>query len=224
MVIEGIVRLDQSAPEGPFGEMFGYMGPFKEENYVIEITSITHRQDPWLMNAFTGMQRGMVTAPMDALYAVSLSKSIPGFVEYTNFQDMMGVIVVSINKSEAGEGMKAGMAIARRNPIAKVVIVVDSDINILDKSQVLFAVGSRWQPFPASEVIEDTWGLQTDPSQPKPGRTSKIVIDATRQFAAEGGREVFPETNRALLEEGAPGVMAKVEQQLGDILNKWREV
>jgi len=224
MVIEGIVRLDQSAPEGPFGEMFGYLGPYKEENYVIEITSITHRRDPWIMNAFTGMQRGMVTAPMDALYAVSLSKSIPGFVEYTNFQDMMGVIVVSINKSEAGEGMKAGMAIARRNPIAKVVIVVDSDINILDKSQVLFAVGSRWQPYPASAVIEDTWGLQTDPSQPIPGRTSKMVIDATRQLAAEGGREVFPETNRALLESGAPGVMAKVEQQLGDILNNWREV
>ncbi len=224
MVIEGVVKLDQTAPEGPFGEMFGYMGPFKEKNYVIEITSITHRRDPWLMNAFTGMQRGMVTAPMDALYAVSLSKSIPGFVEYTNFQDMMGVIVVSIDKTQAGQSMKAGMAIARRNPIAKVVIVVDSDINILDKAQVLFAVGSRWQPYPASAVIEDTWGLQTDPSQPKPGRTSKIVVDATRQFAEEGGREVFPKTNRQLLVDGAPDVMDKVDQQLGELLNDWKQV
>ncbi len=224
MVIEGIVRLDQSAPEGPFGEMFGYMGPYKEENYVIDIISITHRKDPWIMNAFTGMQRGMVTAPSDALYSISLAKSIPGFVEYTNFQDMMGVVVISVDKTEAGQGMNAGMAVAKRNPIAKVVIVVDSDINILDKAQVLFAVGSRWQPYPASSIIEDTWGLMTDPSQAKSGRTSKIVIDATRQFAAEGGREKFPETNRALLKKGAPNSMAEVEAQLGDLLNNWEIV
>ena len=224
MIIEGLVRLDQSAPEGPFGEMFGYLGPYKEKNYVIEITSITHRKNPWIMNAFTGMQRGMVTAPMDALYSISLAKSIPGFIEYTNFHDMMGVIVVSIEKTEAGQGLNAGMAVARRNPIAKVVIVVDSDINILDKSQVLFAMGSRWQPYPASAVIEDTWGLQTDPSQVEPNRTSKIVIDATRQLAAEGGRAEFPKTNRALLEQGAPGVMDQVDQQLGQLLDNWREV
>jgi len=223
MVIEGVVPLDQSDYEGPFGEMYGYLGPRKEKNYVVDITAITHRKDPWLMNAFTGMQRGMVTAPMDALYSVSLSRSIPGFVEYTNFHDMMGVIVISVDKTEAGQGMNAGMAVARRNPIAKVVIVVDSDINVLDKNQVLFAVGSRWQPHPASQIIEDTWGLGTDPSQAKPGRTSKIVIDATRQFAEEGGREKFPETNRALLEQGAPESMAEVEALLGEALRNWKE-
>ena len=155
---------------------------------------------------------------------ISLRRSIPGFVEYTNFHDMMGVIVVSVDKTKAGQGMDAGMGVARRNPIAKVVIVVDSDINILDKSQVLFAVGSRWQPFPASAVIEDTWGLKTDPSQPKPGRTSKMVIDAARQFAEEGGRETFPETNRELLEQGAPDSMPGVEQQFGNLLKNWEPV
>ena len=48
----------------------------------------------------------------------------------------------------------------------------------------------------------------TDPSQVKYARTSKIVIDATRQLPGEGGKEVFPETNRNLLIEGAPGFLS----------------
>ena len=70
MVIEGEVPLDEASmrPEGPFGEMFGYLGPRKETNFIINVTRVTHRKNPWLMNAFTGMQRGMFTAPMDALY------------------------------------------------------------------------------------------------------------------------------------------------------------
>jgi len=78
-VIEGEVPLDESTyePEGPFGEMFGYLGPIKENNFVMHVKKITHRKDPWIMNAMTGMQRGMLTAPMDAMYSVLLKKMVP---------------------------------------------------------------------------------------------------------------------------------------------------
>ena len=113
---------------------------------------------------------------------------------------------------------------AQRNPIAKVVVVVDKDVNILDRREVIFAIGSRWQPYPASKIIEDAFGLQTDPSQVKYARTSKIVIDATRQLPAEGGREVFPETNRALLEQGAPGIFEHVDKLYGEALRSWKRI
>lgn len=224
-VIEGEVQLNGPFEnEGPFGEMFGYLGPVKENNYVMTVNTVTHRRDPWFCNAMTGMQRASVTAPADAMYSVLLGRQIPNFVAYTNPQDTMGFVVMSIDKKAAGEGLAAGLKVAERNPIAKVVVVVDKDVNILDRREVIFAIGSRWQPHPASKILEDVFGLQTDPSQVKFARTSKIVIDATRQLAAEGGREPFPETNRALLEKGAPGIFEHVDKLYGEALRSWKRV
>jgi 4-hydroxy-3-polyprenylbenzoate decarboxylase len=222
MVIEGEVPLqDEGMPEGPFGEMFGYLGPYKSTNFYVNVTAVTHRRDPWVVNMYTGMQRGMVTAPQDALTDFFLRRAMPNVVESYQPQDVMGVFVVSIDKNAPGQGLKAGKAVAERNPIAKVVIVVDKDIDVMDRTQIMFALGSRWQPSPASEILTDLMGLVTDPSQPKQGRTSKIVIDATIQWPEEGGREKFPATNRALLEQGAPDVFAEVDRLYGTTLAKW---
>jgi 4-hydroxy-3-polyprenylbenzoate decarboxylase len=225
-VIEGEVPLDDAAmePEGPFGEMFGYMGAKKDTNFIINVKRVTHRKSPWLMNAFTGMGRGMLTAPQDALYEVFLKRNVPNIVEYTNPQWAMGTVVLSINKQEAFEGIKAGESIAKTNPIAKVVIVVDDDVNILDSNDVMAAIGARWQPDPASKILENAPGLFTDPSQVVYGQTSKIVIDATRQIPEEGGQENFPKSNREYLSEEAPQVWDLVDDKFGDMLKKWKRV
>jgi 4-hydroxy-3-polyprenylbenzoate decarboxylase len=225
MVIEGEVMLDEKyyEDEGPFGEMFGYLGPVKPKNFVMTINSITHRKNPWIINALTGMQRGMLTAPSDALYSFSLKEKVPNFVEYTNPQDTMGLVVMSIDKKAPHEGLESGMAIAERNPIAKVVVVVDKDVNILDRTEVMFAIGSRWQPYPASKIIEKTFGLMTDPSQVEYATTSKIVIDATRQIVGEGGKADFPKTNRELLIAGAPEAFQRVEDFYGEALRNWKQ-
>lgn len=223
MVIEGEVPLDQPGlPEGPFGEMFGYLGPRKDDNFWMNITAITHRRDPWIVNAFTGMQRGMVTAPQDALYEFMIRRAVPNLVELYQPQDTMGIAIMSIDKNAPGQGLAAGRIIAQRNPIAKVVIVVDRDIDVLDRTAVIFAIGSRWQPDTASEILKDVVGILTDPSQPVQGRTGKIVIDATKQWPEEGGRTDFPATNRELLERGAPSALAEVGRLYGAQLKNWR--
>ncbi|MCP4001869.1 MAG: UbiD family decarboxylase [Gammaproteobacteria bacterium] len=226
MVIEGEVPLDDASmePEGPFGEMFGYLGPRKKSNFVINVTRVTHRTKPWLMNAFTGMQRGMLTAPMDALYEVFLKKLVPGIVEYQTPQYCMGVVFMSIDKTKPGEGLKSGRTIAKSNPIAKVVVVVDKDINILNPIEMLMTIGSRWQPYPATLIIEEAFGLMTDPSQVENRKTSKIVIDATMQWPEEGGQEEFPLRNRTLLEQGEPDIWEIVDSKFGETLRNWKEV
>lgn len=226
MVIEGEVPLDEEAmePEGPFGEMFGYMGPRKSENFVINVTRVTHRPNPWFMNAFTGMQRGMITSPQDAIYESFLKRRIPNLVEFQTPQYCMGVVFMSIDKQRAFEGLEAGKSVSKSNPIAKVVVVVDKDVNILDPVAVLAAVGARWQPYPASEIIEKAFGLFTDPSQVVYEQTSKIVIDATRQWPEEGGRDEFPLSNREHLDRGAPGVWDRVEAKYEKLLQSWKPV
>ncbi len=225
MVIEGEVPLDAPTErEGPFGEMFGYLGPANPENLWLNITAITHRRDPWIMNAYTGMQRGMVTAPLDSLYEMFLRRRIPNFVDFHLGQDVMGVVCMSIDKTGAGQGMEAGLVVANSHPIAKVVVVVDKDINVLDRTAVVFAMGSRWQPHPATKIIEEAFGIGTDPSQLVERQTSKIVIDATKQLPGEGGRAEFPELNRVLLEKGAPKVFEEVDALYGQALMDYRRV
>ena len=222
MIIEGEVPLQvPGQPEGPFGEMFGYLGARKSENFFVNVTTVTHRRDPWIVNMYTGLQRGMITAPMDALSDYLLRQTLPNVVESYQPQDTMGVFVVSIDKNAPGQGLKAGQNVARYNPIAKVVIVVDKDIDVMDTTQVLFALGSRWQPSPATEILTKQRGLITDPSLRVVRETSKIIIDATMQWPEEGGRDEFPATNRALLRNDVPGVFAEVDRLYGTALAKW---
>jgi len=222
MIIEGEVPLQEPGqPEGPFGEMFGYLGAGKKENFFINVTCVTHRRSPWFVNMYTGLQRGMVTAPSDAMSDHLLRQSVPSVIESYLHQDNMGIYFVSIDKTGPGQGVQAGMNIAKFVPIAKVVIVVDKDIDVLDKRQVLFALGSRWQSLKALHTLENQRGLITDPSLPEIRKTDKLVIDATRQLPEEGGRLPFPSTNRALLEEALPDVFAAVDRRFGTVLRDW---
>jgi 3-polyprenyl-4-hydroxybenzoate decarboxylase len=136
----------------------------------------------------------------------------------------MGMVFMSIDKQEPGEAIAAGKSIAKSNPIAKVIIVVDKDVNILDPIAVMAAVGARWQPVPAAALIDNAFGLFTDPSQVVYEQTSKIVIDATRQLPEEGGRDEFPKSNRQYLDEGAPGVWELVDANYADIIEGWKRV
>jgi 4-hydroxy-3-polyprenylbenzoate decarboxylase len=222
MIIEGEVPLQEPGlPEGPFGEMFGYLGARKAENFFVNVTCVTHRRNPWFVNMYTGLQRGMVTAASDALSDHLLRQSVPAVVESYLHQDAMGVYVVSVDKTGPGQGMKAGMEIAKFVPIAKVVIVVDKDIDVLDKTQILFALGSRWQSLQALATMQNQRGLITDPSLVDTRVTDKLIIDATRQLPEEGGRQVFPSTNRALLEGAMPKVFAAVDDRFGTALRAW---
>ena len=86
---------------------------------------------------------------------------------------------------------------------------------------MFFTIGSRWQPYPASEIIKEARGIITDPSAREMWKTSKIVIDATMQLPEEGGPDVYPGRNRALLEEGAPEAIPSVDAEFGELLRSW---
>jgi 3-polyprenyl-4-hydroxybenzoate decarboxylase len=87
---------------------------------------------------------------------------------------------------------------------SKAIIVVDADIDLHDKDQIFHALGTRWQPSPASLLIPRTRGIPLDPSAPTRWVTSKMIIDATRQLPGEGGPEKWPAISRLVLEERSP--------------------
>jgi 4-hydroxy-3-polyprenylbenzoate decarboxylase len=221
LVIEGEVPLDDKRPEGPYGEMYGYQGKVKTQQYWMRVTAVTHRKNPWIMNNFTGLQRGTLMAPGHALSFYKLKQKIPAVVDYFGDNRAVGMTFVSINKTRPGEGLEVAKQITEGNFFAKIVVVVDADLDVTNQEQMLAALGARWQPDGATHIYKRLPGMPLDPSAVKRGQTNKIAIDATRQWPEENGPAVFPPMNRSLLEEGAPQAFAQVDEKWGKLIREW---
>ncbi|MBL8198523.1 MAG: UbiD family decarboxylase [Chromatiales bacterium] len=222
LVIEGEVLLDQMEPEGPFGEMYGYLGLKKDRNFVMNVTCVTARKNPWILNQFTGATRGFCTAPLEAFSFYRLKKLIPSAVAFHSPVEWTGIGFLSIDKTAPRQGLEVGKKLATLVPITKTLIVVDKDIDVLNRTEVMQAVGARWQPYPAAEIIKEARGMPLDPSAPKRPMSSKIVIDATRQWPEEGGPAVYPERNRDLLNKLAPEAKKLVDARWEEYMRGWK--
>lgn len=223
MIIEGEVPLDQPMlPEGPFGEMYGYMGARKGENFWMTVTRVTHRKSPWIVNQFTGVTRGFPTAPLEQLAMAGIKRFLPNVKMVHNPVESTGLCFVSFKKQKPGEALEIGKRIAQLVGIAKIVVMVDDDIEVLDRTQVMHILGSRWQPQPATAIIPESRGMPLDPSLTKRPMTSKIVIDATRQWPEEGGPAVYQPLNRAELKRLAPESFERVAARWGTLVGKYR--
>jgi 4-hydroxy-3-polyprenylbenzoate decarboxylase len=223
MVIEGVVPLDQPMqPEGPFGEMRGYMGRREEQKFWMEITCITHRKKPWVVNQFTGVNRGAPSAVSHMTGWKMVQALSPNITLMHTPAEMPGFAFVSIEKKQAGDGLKAGQVVAEKVGMAKIVVVVDSDIDVLDSGRVLHAMGAQWQPGAAEKLLTGLRGHSLDPSLANPPTTNKIVIDATKQWPEEGGPKVYQVLNRELLERERPGAIARVDARWDELVGDWR--
>ncbi|MDH4021695.1 MAG: UbiD family decarboxylase [Gammaproteobacteria bacterium] len=220
MIIEGEVPLDEGLDEGPYGEMYGYLGPMKPNNFFMNIKCITHREKPWILNSFTGLTCDMPRAPQIASNYFRYRQLIPNLTGLYSPRGANGVIVISIDKKLPGEGMAAGQYLAANIGLNKVVIVVDKDINILEPSQILHALGARWQPS-ASLLIPQTQMMMPDPSRRHWALSSKMIIDATRQLESEGGPKAWAPLNRDLLVKGAPDSFPLVDGKWDEYLKGW---
>jgi 4-hydroxy-3-polyprenylbenzoate decarboxylase len=220
MIIEGEIPLQETEPEGPYGEGLGYQGG-GETAWYMNVTTVTHRRNPWMHNSFTGIDRGPVSAAGLASSLLLAQKFAPEVVDMHYRSKANNIMYVSIRKTAPGQALAIGERLGKFNPVAKVVIMLDDDVNLMDQSQVMFAVSSRWQPHPAAKIFEKLPGLPLDPSQPDRSKTSKIIIDATRQWPEEGGPASFPRTNRSILIENAPDAFARVDAQWADVIAGW---
>lgn len=218
MVIKGEIPLNDMEEEGPFGEMYGYMGLKRPENFYMNITALTHRRNPWFVNQFTGVTRGFLTAPMEATANLGFKRMIPSLIGIHLPVELTGFCFVSIDKQKPGEGLAAGRSLVKILSIAKIIVVVDKSVDILNSTEVLHAVGARWQPHPAGEIIPESPGMRLDPSTCNKEVSSKIIIDATRQLPEEGGPDTYPLLNRECLTNHRPDIFEHIDNKWADFL------
>jgi 4-hydroxy-3-polyprenylbenzoate decarboxylase len=221
MIIEGEAPTGEVEDEGPYGEMFGYMGK-QHKNFYMNITAITHRRQPLFFNNFTGVTKSTRGVATHVGSYMKLKKVIPNLVQLYSVQEAVGIKVLSIDKRFPGQGIAAGQ-IAAGSPTAKILIVVDKDVDVMNITEVLHAVATRWQPHPASLIIPQANTFMLDPSLQQRSVTSKIVIDATRQLPAEGGPKSFARLNRTILQEEAPQSFEIVEEKWSEYMKDWKK-
>ena len=221
MIIEGEIPLNETAPEGPYGELFGFLGPQVPENFFMNLKVVTHRERPWIQNSFTGITLDMPKGPQTAAEFHRYKQLIPNLTGFYTPKGTIGVAFVRINKRFPGEGMAAGQYVSANPGQNKIVIVVDDDVDIFNPVKVLHAIGARWQPGSATLVVPQTQMFVPDPSKPQTFLSSKIIIDATRQLPAEGGPKNMAPVSRALLTESFPDLLGPIEAKWGDTFAKW---
>ncbi len=224
-IIEGTIDLERLEPEGPFMEVFDRLGYSPAEGtHVIDVTALTHRADPIYYATWMGCtpRESSVYAGMPFTIASHLAaiRSNPNIVRiYRPAESKWHMVIISIDKKLPGDGMQAALSFLGQvgyGTMVKIAIVVDRDVNPSSWPEVLDALASHWQPIPGSLMMPQMKGWELDHTTRVHGITSKIIIDATRQFPQEGGPERSDPTGVDVMQKLAPDTIAWIEKTWPD--------
>jgi 4-hydroxy-3-polyprenylbenzoate decarboxylase len=197
IVLEGYVELDELRMEGPFGDHTGFY-TMEEEYPVFHITCITHRKDPVYAATIVGkppMEDAWMGKAVERIFLPLMRLTIPEIVDVNLpvegvFHNLM---ILSIRKSYAGQARKVmhGIWSLGQAMFTKCVVVVDEDCDVQDLGEVTLRVANNIDP---ERDIQFTLGPvdSLDHSSRLPNFGSKMGIDATRKWKAEGFDRPWP--------------------------------
>ena len=192
MVLEGYLDFNEQAQEGPFVDLTGTYDEIRSQA-VITIQKMHTRKDSvyQAIVASTREHSIFMGLPQELKIRDALSKSVPKVrgINLTAAGSGYFHCVVSLEKSNDGDGKTAIMnCFAASHPL-KLVVAVDADIDPFDLSQVEWALATRFQADKSIVVINGARGSSLDPSSGKLAVTSKLGLDAT--LPAKGDRSKF---------------------------------
>ena len=197
IVLEGYVELGELRSEGPFGDHTGFY-TMTDEYPVFHVTCITHRKDPIYAATIVGkppMEDAWMGKAVERIFLPAMKMTIPELVDIhlpveAVFHNLM---LVSIRKSYPGQARKVMHAIwsLGQAMFTKCIIVVDEDCDVQDIGEVVLRVANNIDP---ERDIQFTMGPvdSLDHSSRLPNYGSKMGIDATRKWKAEGFERPWP--------------------------------
>ena len=196
-ILEGYVNLAELRTEGPFGDHTGFY-TIEDQYPVFHVTCITHRKDPIYAATIVGkppMEDAWMGKAVERIFLPAMKMTIPEIVDIhlpveAVFHNLM---LVSIRKSYPGQARKVMNAIwsLGQAMFTKVIIVVDEDCDVQDVGEVVLRVANNIDP---ERDIQFTLGPvdSLDHAARLPNYGSKMGIDATRKWKAEGFERPWP--------------------------------
>lgn len=190
-VLEGRILAGAREPEGPFGEFPGYYSGCHKYP-VIEIDRVSHRKNP----IYEAVYVGRPWTELD--YIQAMTTSVPIFVQLKDtFPEVVavnalythGLVVIVSTKTRYGGFAKAiGLRVLTTTHglgYAKIVIVVDADVDPFDLKEVMWALSVKVNPVGDIMTLPNLSENLLDPACQPGGMVSKMVIDATTPIAPD---------------------------------------
>jgi len=217
IVLEGHVDPNDVRMEGPFGDHTGYYTP-AEPFPTFTLTGIMRRSRPIYLTTVVGkpvLEDAYIGKVIERSFLPLIQMFHPEVVDFSMpaagwFQ---GLAIISIKKQYPGQAKKVMMGLWGMGQLSltKMFIVVDSDVNVHDIHDVIWAATTRTDPARDTIIINNTPTDTLDPASPIVNLGSKLGIDATTKWKEEGYMREIQQ-------------LAVVDEQTKALVDKkWRE-
>ena len=218
IVLEGVIRPEDTALEGPHGDHTGYYNE-AERFPVLTVERITLRRDPIYHSTYTGKppdEPAMLGVALNEVFVPLIAKQFPEIVDFYLPPEGCSyrMAVVSMRKQYAGHAKRVMFGVwsyLRQFMYTKFIVVVDGDVDARDWKEVVWAITTRVDPARDTLIAENTPIDYLDFASPVAGLGSKMGIDATSKWPGETARRW-----------GTPIAMDQAVKRRVDAL--WREL
>lgn len=192
IVLEGTVDPNDVRMEGPFGDHTGYYTP-AEPFPTFTLTGIMRKSKPVYLTTVVGkpiLEDAFIGKVIERAFLPLVQMFHPEVVDFSMpaagwFQ---GLAIISIKKEYPGQARKVMMGLWGMGQLSltKMFVVVDSDVNVHDMDDVLWALTTRADPARDTMIVSNTPTDTLDPASPLVNFGSKLGIDATTKTKDEG--------------------------------------
>ena len=198
IVLEGYVTTDELRREGPFGDHTGYYS-LADDYPVFHVTCMTHRNNPIYFATIVGrppMEDCYMAKATERIFLPMLQQMRPEIIDIN--RPLEGVfhdcVIVSIKKQYPMQARKVMHAMWGMGQMmnVKMIIVVDSHVDVQDLSEVAWRVFNNIDAEHDVEIVHGPLDV-LDHSSPMAKWGAKLGIDATKTWPEEGHSREWPE-------------------------------
>jgi len=195
IVLEGVIKPDDVALEGPHGDHTGYYNE-AEKFPVLTVERMTLRRKPIYHSTYTGKppdEPAMLGVALNEMFIPLIQKQFPEIADFYLPPEGCSyrMAVVSMKKQYPGHAKRVMFGVwsyLRQFMYTKIIVVVDDDIDARDWKEVLWAITTRVDPARDTLIAENTPIDYLDFASPVAGLGSKMGIDATHKWPGETSR------------------------------------
>lgn len=218
IILEGYVDPQETRIEGPFGDHTGYYS-LEDAFPVFHIRKIIERKDRIYPTTIVGKlwhEDVVIGKTIERMFLPMIQMLFPEIVDLNTMEEAVfhDMVVVSIKKRFPGHAKKVmfGMWGIGQLMFSKIVVVVDNDIDVHDRKQVIWAIGTRVDPERDVVIVPGTFTDTLDHASSLINYGSKMGIDATKKSKGEGYNRTWPD------------VLQMSEEVQKKVMDRWRKL
>ena len=199
IVSEGYVDPKDLRVEGPFGDHTGYYTA-PDLYPLFHLTGVMRREKPVYLTTVVGkpiLEDAYIGKVIERSFLPLIQIFQPEVVDINMPAAgwFHGLAIVSIKKRYPGQAKKVMMGLwgLGQLMLTKMIIVVDSNINVHDVNEVIWAVTTRTDPKRDTLILDNVPTDTLDPASHLVNLGSKLGIDATVKWKEEGFARAWQE-------------------------------